>query len=258
MSTGRFVWFKWTLKPANDFKVKKKRTPEFPCWCAFLFLYHYLKSRNKSYMIMIMKIKNQRVNALTADQGTSVSTSFPIWRWNTWRCHRKTNPRPHQHSSQTLLVANRRLDARNHLARATINQTEAAGILCTAATQAPPGASGREQDPGFMGQKMLTSFNYQSQQRGGSLTKARDCGEKSRFLGGSVLPLWARNLSASSSSSRRVRSGFYKIWQSVSQCGALSRVKYLDVLPSNSQNGCLVSSVEFLTSLGVTPSVPFQ
>lgn len=82
-------------------------------------------------------------------------------------------------------------------------------------------------------------------------------GEKSRFLGGSVLPLWARNLSASSSS-RRVRSGFYKIWQSVSQCGALSRVKYLDVLPSNSQNGCLVSSVDFLTSLGVTPGFPFQ
>lgn len=28
MSTGWFVWFKWTLKQANDFKVKKKRTPE--------------------------------------------------------------------------------------------------------------------------------------------------------------------------------------------------------------------------------------
>lgn len=40
-------------------------------------------------------------------------------------------------------------------------------------------------------------------------------------------------------------SGFYTIWQSVSQHGALSCVKYLAALPSNSQSGCLESLVDF-------------
>lgn len=144
-------------------------------------------------------------------------------------------------------MRNRCLVARNHLARATINQAEAAGNTSTSNLRlfwVHPAV--REFLDSWVRRFPLLST---SSGGGGGLTKAGDCGEKSRFLGGSVLPLWARKRS----SSRRVRSRFYKIWQSVSQCGALSRVKYLDVLPSNSQNGCLVSSVDFLTSAGVTP-----
>ena len=43
----------------------------------------------------------------------------------------------------------------------------------------------------------------------------------------------------------RLYEAFYTIWQSVSQHGALSRVKYLAALPWNRQNGCLESSVDF-------------
>lgn len=125
-----------------------------------------------------MKIKNQRVNALTADQGTSGSTSSPIRRWNTWRCHKKNKKTlvlistPVKHYSLRTGVSTREITWRERQSTKQRQQE-----FCAPQQLRPPlGASSREQDPGFMGQKMFTSFNYQSQQRGGSLTKARDCG----------------------------------------------------------------------------------
>lgn len=74
-----------------------------------------------------------------------------------------------------------------------------------------------------------------------------------RLLKRSAPPPWRRQ------SSTEMRSGSYMIWQSVSQYGALSHVKYLAALPSNCKNGCLASSVEFRPLLGwrrVYPAFP--
>lgn len=57
--------------------------------------------------------------------------------------------------------------------------------------------------------------------------------------------LWPPSLVRELAEEGMCESGFYTIWQSVSQHGALSCVKYLAALPSNSQSGCLESLVDF-------------
>lgn len=77
-----------------------------------------------------------------------------------------------------------------------------------------------------------------------------------RLLKRSVPPPWWGSWRQSGA---RMRSGSYTIWQSVSQYGALSHVKYLAVLPSNSKNGCSASSVDFWPLLAwrqVSPAFP--
>lgn len=180
-------------------------------------------------------------------------------------CHNKTwslccmQTNSSKHWNQTLFIVNRcSQKARNHLARATINQIEAAWnlpILFTRATLA------MWVHPGTI--KLLdlwvrsfSSSNYRYHDWGGSLTKAGE-GGKSGFSE-ALYCHFGRGAWARAAAQGWVERGFYKIWQSVSQCGALSRVKYLDVLPSNSKKWMFSVLGGFLTSSGMPPRFPFR